>query len=237
MNGPLAAEPSPRSLRALLITPIIVALSVSAAAQTPPPAGLWSALEQAQAASDGAEVTRILRAWATLGSPGTPPEGLRGPAEQAQAWANQEGPLRVFVSRVSPSRVRVGVDDPAHAVDRLDVFSVAADGQVAQMTRAESEAAGRNEYTMPEGPPRAVRVEALMLGSGGRIVLQTVELPAEPAGLPAAPTPAAPSPAAAVLPSPVPAPTAAADIPWWWIAASAVAAGLVGAAVWQETRF
>jgi len=237
MTGPLAADLSPRSLWPLALPPIIVAILLTGAPASSAPGPLLQALDRPQTPLGTAETTRILRTWATLGASGVVPQAHREGAEQAKAWAETVGPLRVFASRVSPTRVRVGVDDPAHGVDRLDVYAIGSGGQLAQMTRAESEAAGRNEYVMPPGPARAVRVQAVMLVGGQRIVLKTVDLEAASADLPSAPK-AAPAPPTPAVAAPV-APTAthSADIPWWWIAAASVAAVLVGTAVWQETRF
>ncbi len=221
----------------MALPPIIVAILLTGAPAPSASGPLLQALDRPQTPPGAAESTRILRTWATLGAHGVVPQAHREGAQQAKAWAETVGPLRVFASRVSPTRVRVGVDDPAHGVDRLDVYAVGSAGQLAQMTRAESEAAGRNEYVMPPGPARAVRVQAVMLVAGQRIVLKTVDLEAASAGLPSAPKAAPAPPTPAVLAPVAPTEAHSADIPWWWIAAASVAAVLVGTAVWQETRF
>lgn len=196
---------------------------------------LVAAAARAQAAGDAEVAARILRARATLGRTGPVPAALEPADAAARKWASGVGPLRLFASRVGTDRVRVGVDDPAEAVDRLEVVAVGAAG-AARLTRAESEAAGRNEYLLPAGSDGFVEIRAFMRARGEELLLTRTRLTA-PAGLPEAPTAPAPP---ALDPSTPPADqdVAARDaqIGWWWFVAAGVAATLVGAAVWQETR-
>lgn len=141
----------------------------------------------------------------------------------------------MYASRVSSGRIRIGVEDPAQIVERLEVFTRHR-GERALLTRAGSEAAGRNEYLQGPGPARTIWVEALMRVGADVVIVRTIELLADQAALPGAPVlqdiekSTAPSPKLADSDS-NPA------VPWWWIVAVGVAAGAVGASVWQESRF
>lgn len=210
---------------------LLAGLGLARGSGEDPSAALWAAAKVAQARGDAAAVTRLARAWATSQPDGAAPEGLEAAAEEARAFAATQGRLRVYASRVSPTRLRVGLDDPAAVVDHVDVFGESAEGARARLTREESESAGRQEYRVPPGVRLAV-VEAVMLVGSEPVVLASVSTSmAEAAPLPAAPAPKAPPVVAQEEAAPE-----ASPVPWWWVAVGVVAAGLAGAAIWQETR-
>lgn len=197
---------------------------------------LLDAARAAASEGDAAAAEALVFAWAGLVRAAAPPaEPLPG-AELALARAWSEGPFRLFGSRLE-DRVRVGLHDPARLVDRLDVFLETSAGP-RLMTLLPSPA-GRLEYGV-DGPLPAegdVRIVALSARLGPLEPFREVVLPPPAAlGLPPPPgavptsTLGAAGPALGVEPPP-------AEIEWpWWLAGAAIAVGLVGAAVWQETR-
>ena len=218
----------------------ILWLGLTVGAPTPEAESALIKLAQA-AAQAGAEdqLRKILRGWATLRRQRSLPPGMEAAAAEASAWAETAGLLRVYGSRL-PGLVRIGVDDPAEIVGRLDVWVIDKDGRRSRLVRSETGAPGRNEYRIPKGgADRQVVVEAVMteLSPEDIVVWRTV-LPGNSAPVPGSPDPKQaasrlgfkePSPGPAVRP-PEPA------VRWWWVAVSVVAAGFVGAAIWQETR-
>ncbi len=199
-----------------------------------PPAEAESRLVEvavrAKRAGDAALTRKALRGWATLRRHPQLPAGLEPEAADATAWAAGAGQLRIYGSRL-PDRVRVGVDDPAALVGRLDV-SIAAAGGWARLTRARVEAAGRNEYTLPVGD-REILIEAVMTDYGPEVVLRRSILAPPSRALP----PPKPAPkTAAAPPALVPGAPTAPAAPWWWIALGVACAGLAGVAIYQEAK-
>lgn len=214
---------------------LALALSLLAAAQDPG-AVLLEAAMRAQAAGHAAEAERWVRGWATLGASPRPPPELAGLAAEAESWVLEAGRFRLFASRTG-DRVRVGLDDPARLVDRVEVAAVTEGGR-ALLKRAESEAPGRMDFildaALPEGSILEVRATAEV--GGEALVLRRFVL-AEAQAAPASPS-MVPPPPDPRLQRPQAQQAAAHDpVPWWWIAAGVVAAGLAGAAIVQETRF
>jgi hypothetical protein len=196
---------------------------------------------------DAAGVTRALRAWATVAERADAKTaasvGLEAEAAEAIAWGKSAGRFELFITRL-PDRVRVGVSDPAELLGRLDAF-VDLKSERIRLRRLEDERQGRFEYGVDAAlsTDREIVIEAVALGFGGEIVLKRVVLSgAASEGVPKAPDPkvladrtltwrqrqAPPEPVEPVTSEP---------FPWWILAAGAVAAILVGAAVWQETRY
>jgi hypothetical protein len=217
----------------VVVLALLTGLGAAQGSGEDPAAALLAAAAEAQARGDAAEVQRVLRAWSSRGGGGEVPEALGGPAAEARAFTAASGRLRVYASQVSPARLRVGVEDPAAVVDHLEVFGLDAAGERARLTREVAESAGRQEYRVPPGVER-VRVEAVMLLAGAPVVLAWADTAlGAAAGLPAGPSVTGPAPAG---PAETPAPEASARVPWWWVAVGVLAAGLVGGAIWQETR-
>lgn len=232
----MAPEPLTRSLLAVSVASLaLLALCVSGAPPGAPEDVEAALLKAAIEAQDPEDRTRALRARATLRLRGAPvPAELAAAATAAEGWAVSQPPLRIFASRVGEGRVRVGVEDPARAVDRLEVLTIGPEG-AARLTRAESEAAGRNEYLVPPGSGARLEVRAVMRIGARTIVLRRLELEASAPGLPQAPKArAAPR---ALTSAPSTKPPEAHPVRWWWVVAAGIAVTLVGAAVWQETRF
>jgi hypothetical protein len=211
----------------------VLALLFLGLAPSAPDAGaaLIEAARSARAAGDFGRVDRALRGWATLGRDRPLPAGLEGEAAAAIAWASKAGLLRLYGSRL-PGRARVGLDDPASLVARLDAFGIGRDGSRYRLTRAEGEVVGRYEFVVPpSASEHEIILEAVMIERGAEIVVKrAVLLPDEIE----APKPPAPK----IAPVEPPPPSVEEDgaFAWWWIALGAVAAGLAGAAIWQETR-
>lgn len=201
-------------------------------------AALLQCAQRAHVAGERDLVRRCLRGWATLRRHGGLPEGLEQEGAEAASWAAEQGMLRIYGSLLE-GRVRIGVDDPARIVDRLDVWVQTESGERHRLVRAQQESAGRNEYVLPKTVrDRDIVVEAIVTDLVPepallrRITLSRVEQ--------AAPTPPDPEQAKARVgwkDEPTPPPVKETPVlSWWWIAAGVVAAGFVGAAVWQETR-
>ena len=195
-------------------------------------------LDAALASHDPQQRERLVRGWATLGGVPDPPAALLEEAHRALSFAMDAGRFRLFASRQG-ERLKLGLHDPAGIITQLEVVAILDGGRRLVLSRAESDEPGRLDYKSdPSVPATAIlEVRALAKGPLGDIEVRGLRLePHDPLSLPKAPDPNAPSPLSRQKRGPD---TAAADtpiIPWWWIAAGAVAAGLVGAAIWQETR-
>lgn len=194
-------------------------------------------LEGAAATKSPAERERLLRGWASLGGAPEAPAALSADAQRALTWVLEAGRFRLFASRQG-GRLKLGLHDPAAMVTRLEVLAVVGEQSLA-LPRAESDEPGRLDYTIdPALPERTViLVRAHARAPGADILLRELRLePQEAAPLPTAPDPNAKAPIGRRrLEAATPA-DASPVIPWWWIAVGAVAAGFVGAAIWQETR-
>lgn len=189
---------------------------------------------QAQAKQDQTSVRFCLRGWASLQPSGPLPEGLEREAQEAKDWTRTAGTFAVFGSRL-PGRVKVGVKDPAKITGRVEVYAKL-EGQRVRLRQLLGGGPGRLEYQLPEKDLQAeIIIEAwtaqdalirrsVLAGSGAPAVPKAPDVKAIEAKL-------KPKEAAVLKQREEPA------VAWWWIAAGAVAAGLVGAAVWQETRF
>jgi hypothetical protein len=199
---------------------------------------LLDAARAAKVTGDRARVEWCLRAWASLGGTSAPPVTVSAEAAAARAWAEGQTPFRLFGSRMS-DRVRVGLEDPAHAVGRV-IVTIQEQGREFQLRPLEGIAPDRMEFGLdrPLGADSEVRIRALMTKLGSEALLREVTLRAPPA----AAVPMAPD-----LREKLTASATAARIgaevepddrpfPWWWIGAAAIAAALAGAAIWQETR-
>lgn len=203
---------------------------------------LLETAEDALARDDTTIARRALSTWASLSTRDALPASARlgTLAADAIARAKADGVLRVYGSRTE-SRVRVGLADPANVVDRVDVWLELEDGGVVRLSRLEDGADDRYEYLVDPRDTRRIFVDAISTRFGAPLRLVRATLaPSEGAGVPSAPDPerlhenvmrnappAAP-PARVLSDSP---------IPWWVIVGGVVAAGLAGAAVYQESRF
>jgi hypothetical protein len=187
---------------------------------------------------DAAATQKALRGWASLRRHQSLPVGVETEAADATSWAADAGQLRIYGSRL-PGRVRVGVDDPALIVDRLDVFLAPPNRERSRLTRADTEAAGRNEYLVPEtAVDMEIVVEAVHAFGKDEVVLRrAILVPSGANVVPEQPDPKKMAVRAGfkeekVVPPPEPEPAFA----WWWIAIGAVAAGLAGVAIYQEAK-
>src|SRR5687767_13175483 len=90
---------------------------------------------RAKKAGDADRVQHALRGWASLRHHHAFPPDLETEAADATSWATSSGYLRIYGSRL-PGRVRVGVDDPASLVGRLDVYIQRSPTERARLTRA-----------------------------------------------------------------------------------------------------
>lgn len=194
-------------------------------------------LEGAAASKNPAELERLLCGWASLGGSPEALSRLSVEAQRALSWGLEAGRFRLFASRQA-GRLKLGLHDPAAMVTRLDVLAVVGEQSVA-LPRAESDEPGRLDYTIDPALPETtvIAVRAYARAPGGDILVRELRLePHEVAPLPAAPDPNAKAPVGRRRLDFAPPADASPVIPWWWIAVGAVAAGFVGAAIWQETR-
>lgn len=203
---------------------------------------LLSTATEALSSGDEDVSKRALATWATLASRDKLPDGdrLATLAADAIARARAEGRLQVYASRAG-SRVRVGLSDPTDVVDRLDVWLELEGGGVVRLSRLEDGADGRYEYLVDPLDERRIFVDAIStrFGTPLRLVRSTLVSSKEGA------VPSAPDPERLTANVMENAPPAApqrrvlddSPVPWWVIVGGVVAAGLAGAAVYQETRF
>lgn len=201
-------------------------------------AALLRAARAALERGDAVALNDALGAWATISARSDLPEGLERHAATAVAMAKEEGLLRVYASRAG-GRVRVGVSDPANVIDRVDVWLDVAPTPV-RLPRREDGARGRFEYLLDPRDARAVFVDAVSTRFGPSIRLVRVTLAPDEAELPSAPDPTRLTDNTLAEAPPRAARRAVRDaspVPWWVIVGGVVAAGLAGAAVYQETRF
>ncbi|MEM6859401.1 MAG: hypothetical protein AAF627_01515 [Myxococcota bacterium] len=143
----------------------------------------------------------------------------------------QERPLRVetFVD-LATQRLLVQVDDPSGLLNRVEVVHEAQGGP-AQALAVVPIRDGRRSVALPLGWPTEGRL-FVELGSelvpGGALWRRQVAPPSLPPRVQVAPTlPSVPPPPEQISVGPP---------PWTWVLAGALTVGLVGAAVWQETR-
>ncbi len=197
---------------------------------------LLAAARTASVAQDFEAVDAHLFGWATLKARPAPPAGFPRRGSIAISQADQAGRLALFVSRVGP-RLRVGLNDPARLVGRLEAVWVDAEGQETPLVVAEEPIGGRTEFRAPRTDIAGyAKVRAVMTFGGAPIVLKEAVLQAQTEAVLPPTAPVAPPPAPVVEATPQPAEATSSGVPWWWIAAGVVAASLVGAAAWQETR-
>lgn len=203
------------------------------------PAGLFlTAAEAAHRRGDGARRDTYLRGWATLGARPPAPAALAEPAAAALQWASGAGAFRLFASR-HDDRVRIGLNDPAQLVTRLEATGRTAD-RATVLARADGEVPGRFEHVLDPalGEDARVEIRAWADSVDPPILVRRILVGGAEAA-PAAPDPTSLRGVPERLRSaPVDvAESARADRwPWWWFAAGAVALGLAGAAVWQESQ-
>lgn len=203
------------------------------------PAGLFlAAAEAAQRQGDTARRDTYLRGWASLGARPPAPLALAEPAAVAVQWAAGAGAFRLFASRHA-DRVRIGMSDPAQLVTRLEATGRSAD-RATVLARADGEVPGRFEHVLDPalGADARVEIRAWADGVEPPVLVRRILVGGAEAG-PAAPDPTSLRGVPERLRS-APVDTAAAAPadrwPWWWFAAGAVALGLAGAAVWQESQ-
>ncbi len=190
--------------------------------------------QQAQAEQDQTSVRFCLRGWASLQPAGPLPEGLQREAQEAKDWARTAGTFVVFGSRL-PGRVRVGVKDPAQIAGRVEVYAKLK-GQRVRLRQLLGGGPGRLEYQLPEKDPQAEVIIEVWTAQDALIRRSTLAGGGAPA-LPKAPNLKAIEAKLNPKETAVSTREEAPVIAWWWIAAGALAAGLAGAAIWQETRF
>ena len=206
---------------------------------TDDPAGLFlAAAEAAHRQGEAARRDTYLRAWATLGARPPAPAALAEPAAAAQQWASSAGAFRLFASRHG-DRVRIGMNDPAQLVTRVEATGRSAD-RATVLARADGEVPGRFEHVLDPALGEDARVEIRAWADGVEppVLVRRILVGGAEAG------PVAPDPTSLrgvpdrLRDAPVGVAEAAqADRwPWWWFAAGAVALGLAGAAVWQEAQ-
>jgi hypothetical protein len=215
--------------------PVLALFVLLSAAPDDPATILIEAARAAESRGDETERDQWLRGWASLGPQTSLPKGLEAPAAAAQTFIQTQGGLEVYTSRLV-DRLRVGVHDPARVVFRVDAFAEV-DGKQIRLTRLEGEAADRLDYRLPTGTLTLIVDVVAKIGPREIVLRRAIVAPAT-AMLPAAPDPS--KAAARIDPRPraEPAPVIEAEAltQWWWIAGGIVAAGLAGAAIWQETR-
>jgi hypothetical protein len=201
-------------------------------------ARLVDAARAAHARRDPDAVEQRLRAWASLGTrDGALPEGLTSEADAAQAWARERGGFALFASTLT-DRVSVGVRDPAGVLTRVDAW-VEEGGALKRILRAEAERVDRREYRFGEAQLASATIVLDAIGTidGDDVILARLVLRPSAALSPPLPPDATKlaerrRPARDVTPE-----AEGALVPWWWIVAGAAASALVGAAIWQESRF
>jgi hypothetical protein len=195
---------------------------------------LLDAAREAKSKGDRARLEWCLRAWASLGGATPPPVTVSAEAASARTWAEGQRPFRLFGSRM-PDRIRVGLEDPAHVVGRV-IVTVQESGRELQLLPLEGIAPDRMEFGLdrPLGADAEVRIRALLTAFGSEALLREVTLLGSSPTLPMAPDLREKQTATATRSV-----ASTADerpFPWWWVGAAAVAAALVGASIWQETR-
>lgn len=209
---------------------------VTLAAPADPVAVLLREAEVAAAGGDEARRDRCLLGWASLQPRARPPTGpLEAAAARALAQIQSQGGLDVYTSRLA-DRLRLGVHDPAGLVDRVDA-SVEVDGRRVRLSRMEGGALDRRDYRLPEARHPLV-IELWSSQFGPELLLRQTVIAAGAPSLPGPPDPKRAAqvidPGPEVVPIQAQAPTPL--ISWWWVAGGVLAAGLAGAAIWQETR-
>ncbi len=192
----------------------------------PDPLALATAAEQR---GDPAAVEHCLRVWAVSRASGEPPPSLLSAAQEAQRWAQGQGEIRIFASRL-PDRLRIGYEDPTGLVDAVTVYGEAPDGSRIGLTQLETGVADRLEYRNPKD--QKVVIFALSQRCGGA-ALERAILAAGPALAPPSWTPPPPSQDKAEAPTAV---DNQPSLAWWWIVGGVVAAGLVGFAAYDELK-
>jgi hypothetical protein len=197
---------------------------------------LLEAAREAKIKGDRARVEWCLKAWASLGGSSAPPVTVSAEAASARAWAEGQGAFRLFGSRMS-DRIRVGLEDPAHAVGRV-VVTIQERGREYQLLPLEGIAPDRMEFGLdrPLGADSEVRIRALLTKLGPEALLKEVTLLGPRAAVPMAPDLREKLTATASSARTRSDSEDGHPFPWWWIGAAAVAAALAGAAIWQETR-
>lgn len=227
-------------VRAVLAWLLAVAVAVPDAPKAEGERADEALIRAARAACPAGETDRCraaLRAWATLASRTALPAGLEREAADAVAFAKNAGELRLFASRVG-DRIRVGVSDPAGAVDRIDVWIGTQKGFV-RLGMLEGGAQGRYEYTLAANDPRECLIDAVSTKFGGDVRLARTVLRPSEVVVPTAPNPEklTENVRKGALVTEPPKPRVVEDpLPWWVIAGGVVAAALVGAGVVQELR-
>lgn len=209
---------------------------VTLAAPADPVAVLLREAEVAAARGDEARRDRCLLGWASLQPRARPPTGpLEAAAARALAQIQSQGGLDVYTSRLA-DRLRLGVHDPAGLVDRVDA-SVEVEGRRVRLSRMEGGALDRRDYRLPEARHPLV-IELWSTQFGPELLLRQTVIAAGAPSLPGPPDPKRAAqvidPGPEVVPIQAQAPTPL--ISWWWVAGGVLAAGLAGAAIWQETR-
>ena len=121
-------------------------------------------------------------------------------------------------------------------VDRVDAYAEV-EGRRVRLTRVEGGALDRRDYRLPEARHPLV-IELWSTQFGPELLLRQTFIAA---GAPTLPGPPDPKRAAQVIaPQPERVQPAAEEpsplLSWWWVAGGILAAGLAGAAIWQETR-
>jgi hypothetical protein len=218
----------------------VLSLLLAGAPPEAPTRLLLDAAVTAKARRDKPKLEWCLRAWASLGGTETAPLSLAAEVAAAREWALRLPPLRAYGSRL-PDRIRVGLEDPASVVGRV-IVTVREAGVTRQLIQEEGHAEDRLEYHLESalGPDAEIRIALVMTKLGGEVVVREAVLAAA-ADLPALPAFHSKTSTAAAAAELIAASTHAASegprVPWWWIAGAAVAAGMVAAALWQETRF
>ena len=192
------------------------------AAAGDPGARLLEVARQALANGDQARATRAARGLASLGDAPVP-------QDLAALGVGATPTFRLYGSRLA-DRVRVGLEDPAGLVGRLDVL-VEVGGQTRALSPLEDHAAGRLEFgsRRPIPPDATIILRAWMTEFGTPMVLREVT-----STLVAPPT--APPKIEGATDTDASAEAEVSPWQWWWIGAGVLAAALTGAAVWQETR-
>ena len=149
--------------------------------------------------------------------------------------AAQAGPFRLFGSRLD-DRVRVGLHDPHGLVGELIVTMVHGDAR-RRLSPIDALTPGRLEFGWNRPIPidATIAIEAVMTKLGADMTLRRIVIgPVNDVALPKGPQIESSTTAAVETGDRR---QIDASVSWWLLGLGILAAGLAGAAVWQETRF
>ena len=196
---------------------------------------LLDAALEALSQDDPGRARELLFGWATRTPRISPPPGLERLGREALNRAAGVSHLHLFASRQADG-LKVGLTDPSRLVDRIEVYAQLPSGERLLIPEQGFHGPGRWLFAVPTDRTLQIVVQALTVRIGYPLVMAEVRLTPWEDGPPGPPGVDRDPVRKSFDSSSQNASELVTESTWWWWIVAGLAVGLVGGALWQETR-